>query len=111
MAKRIGRPNRPYDPEFAVEAGAALLPGLLEKFERDEQLALFGYARGSGSVRKWKKNGGPQLPRGVRRFIGRVRRAQATFEDLGFPGHRQGSSSASGLEAKDPRKPTAEPRP
>jgi hypothetical protein len=85
MAKRIGRPNRPYDPDFAVTAGTHLLSGLLEKFDGDEELALFGYARGGGSVRKWQSSGKSELPEGVQKFIARVRRAQATFDGLGFP--------------------------
>ncbi len=84
MAKRLGRPSRPYDPEFATQAGAKLLSILSDKFEADEQLMLFGYARGSGSVRKWQKTDAP-IPEGVQKFIARVRRARATFESLGFP--------------------------
>ena len=84
MAKKIGRRFRPYDPELSVHAGAKLLAILLERFGGDEKLALFGYARGSGAVRKWQKNGG-QIPEGVRKFIARVTRARHTFAQLGFP--------------------------
>lgn len=81
MAKRLGRASRPYDPEFAVEAGALLLSILLEKFDGDIDLALFGYARGSGSVRKWQGTNEP-MPEGVRKFIAKVRRAQRSFAEL-----------------------------
>jgi len=84
MAKALGRPNRPYDPEFSVHAGAHLLSLLLRKFDGDERLALFGYARGSGSVRAWQAKKQP-LPEGVRTFIEKVERGRETFSLLGFP--------------------------
>ncbi|MBL4684321.1 MAG: lytic transglycosylase domain-containing protein [Nannocystaceae bacterium] len=84
MARALGRRFRPYDPEFSVHAGAKLLSILLGKFEDDEELALFGYARGGGRVRRYKREGG-DIPEGVQRFIARVRRAQQTFVSLGFP--------------------------
>jgi soluble lytic murein transglycosylase-like protein len=84
MAQRIGRPHRPYDPAFSILAGASLLAGLRDKFDGDIELALFGYARGSGRVRKYQREGG-EIPEGVLKFIARVRRAQRTFADLGFP--------------------------
>ena len=84
MAERLGRRHRPYDPEFSVHAGAKLLSTLLGKFEGKEKLALFGYARGGGRVRRWQREGGP-IPEGVVKFIGRVERARFTFESLGFP--------------------------
>lgn len=84
MAEKVGRPFRPYNPEFSVLAGGKLLAILLERFRGDETLALFGYARGSGAVRKWQNNGG-QIPEGVRKFIARVTRARHTFAQLGFP--------------------------
>jgi soluble lytic murein transglycosylase-like protein len=85
MAKRIGRANRPYDPSFSIHAGTYLISRLLEKFDGDVELALFGYARGSGNVRKWQSAPPQAMPEGVQEFIARVRRAQATFEGLGFP--------------------------
>lgn len=84
MAKRLERRFKPYDPEFSVQAGAKLLSILLGKFDDDEELALFGYARGGGRVRQYLREGG-EIPEGVVKFIARVRRAQYTFEQLGFP--------------------------
>jgi soluble lytic murein transglycosylase-like protein len=84
MAKRLKRPNRPYDPAFATQAGAKLLSILAGKFEGDEALMLFAYARGGGTVRKWQDTGKP-IPEGVQKFIARVRRAQATFDAMGWP--------------------------
>lgn len=84
MAKRLERRFKPYDPEFSVQAGAKLLSILLGKFDDDEELALFGYARGGGRVRRYLREGG-EIPEGVLKFIARVRRAQYTFEQLGFP--------------------------
>ncbi|MEM6993871.1 MAG: lytic transglycosylase domain-containing protein [Myxococcota bacterium] len=84
MAKRLNRRFRPYDPEFSVHAGALLLSVLLGKFDDDEELALFGYARGGGRVRRYQREGG-EIPEGVTKFIARVRRAQRTFAELGFP--------------------------
>jgi soluble lytic murein transglycosylase-like protein len=84
MAKKLGRPNRPYDPAFSVHAGAALLSILLAKFDGDPSLALFGYARGSGSARAWQRSGEP-MPARVRSFINDIRDAQRGFEALGFP--------------------------
>lgn len=84
MGKKLGRPVRTSDPEFSIHAGTYLFSRLRDKFDGDDELALFGYARGSGSVRKWQDAGGP-IPEGVQRFIARVRRAQATFASLGFP--------------------------
>jgi soluble lytic murein transglycosylase-like protein len=86
MAKQMARPNRPDDPEFSIAAGACLLSILLSKFDGDEELALFGYARGSGSVRAWQSRGETEIPEGVRKFIERVRRARATFAALNLAG-------------------------
>lgn len=85
MAQALRRQNRPYDPDFSIHAGAHLVRVLLEKFEGDEHLALFGYARGSGRVRAWQKTREP-LPDGVRSFIEKVERGRRTFEAMGFPG-------------------------
>lgn len=84
MARRLERPNKPYDPKFATQAGAKLLSILSKKFDGDINLMLFGYARGSGTVRKWQDSNKP-MPEGVLKFIAKVKRAQATFEQMGFP--------------------------
>lgn len=81
MAKRLERPSRPFDPEFATQAGAKLLSVLSEKFDGDVELMLFAYARGGGTVRKWQGTGKP-MPEGVRKFIAKVRNAQASFEAM-----------------------------
>ncbi|MCA9694688.1 MAG: transglycosylase SLT domain-containing protein [Myxococcales bacterium] len=86
MARRLRRPSRPYDPEFSVQAGAALLSILLAKFDGDLDLALFAYTRGDGRVRGWLAAGETEMPKGVVAFIERVRRAMRTFAALGFPG-------------------------
>jgi len=84
MAKKLGRRHRPYDPDFSIHAGAKLLSILLAKFDNDEELALLGYARGGGRARRYVREGG-EMPEGVQKFILRVRRAQQTFKNLGFP--------------------------
>ncbi|MEM6289843.1 MAG: lytic transglycosylase domain-containing protein [Myxococcota bacterium] len=86
MSKKLGRPVRVYDPEFSIQAGSKLLSIMLERFDGDEELALFAFARGGGRVRGWQANGETQMPEGVVKFIARVRRGQQTFEGLGFPG-------------------------
>ena len=83
MAKRLGRRSRPFDPEFATQAGAKLLQVLSKKFDGDIELMLFAYARGGGAVRKWQGSGKP-MPERVRRFIARVQNAQASFEAMGL---------------------------
>lgn len=85
MGKKLGRPVRVYDPEFSIQAGAKLLSIMLDRFEGDEELALFAFARGGGRVRSWQANGETEMPEGVQKFIARVRRGQKTFEMLGFP--------------------------
>jgi soluble lytic murein transglycosylase-like protein len=85
MAKRLRRAHKPTDPDFSIHAGTKLLSQLTEKYDGDEELALFGYARGIGSVAKWRTTPGQPLPQGVQAFITKVRRAQATFVELGFP--------------------------
>ena len=85
MGQKLGRAVRVYDPEFSVQAGAKLLSIMLERFEGDEALALFAFARGGGRVRAYQANGETELPEGVQMFIERVRRGQKTFEMLGFP--------------------------
>jgi len=85
MGKKLGRPVRVYDPEFSIQAGTKLLSIMLERFDGDEELALFAFARGGGRVRSWQANGETQMPEGVQKFIGRVRRGQKTFAMLGFP--------------------------
>jgi soluble lytic murein transglycosylase-like protein len=85
MAKKLGRPVRVYDPEFSIQAGTKLLSIMLERFDGDEELALFAFARGGGRERGWLANGETEMPQGVQKFIARVRRGQKTFEQLGFP--------------------------
>jgi soluble lytic murein transglycosylase-like protein len=71
VAKKLGRKNRPYDPKYNVAAGAWLLHRLLEIFDGDQDLALAGYALGSGAVRKRLAAGEP-MPEKTQRFIRRV---------------------------------------
>ncbi len=78
LAKRLGRPHRPYDPEFNVEVGTYLLARLLEKFDGDERLALAGYGLGSGRVRSLLAAGEP-LPERTERFIAKVQRWRRAF--------------------------------
>lgn len=85
MGKKLGRRVRPFNPEFSIQAGAKLISIMLHRFDGDEKLALFAFARGGGTVRGWQANGRTEMPEGVRKFIGRVRRGQKTFEALGFP--------------------------
>ena len=85
MGQKLGRPVRVYDPEFSVQAGAKLLSIMLERFDGDEELALFAFARGGGRVRAYQANGETEMPEGVQKFIERVRRGQKTFALLGFP--------------------------
>ncbi len=85
MAKKLGRPSRPYDPEFSIQAGAKLLSIMLDRFDRDLKLALFAYARGGGRVRGWVADGQTEMPAGVVKFIARVERGRRSFEALGFP--------------------------
>ncbi len=85
MAKKLGRRVRVYDPDFSIQAGTKLLSIMLERFEGDEELALFAFGRGGGRVRGWQADGETELPEGVQKFIERVRRGQRTFELLGFP--------------------------
>lgn len=84
MAQRLERRNRPLDAEFSIYAGAQLLSIMLERFSGREDLALFAYARGGGSVRAWKRQGGP-MPERVRKFIGRIRSTKRAFDALGYP--------------------------
>lgn len=84
MAKALGRSHKPFDPDFNIQAGAHLLRVLLDKFDGDERLALFGYARGSGRARAWQSSSEP-LPEGVRAFLAKVERGRRTFSDWGLP--------------------------
>ena len=84
MAKKLDRPNRPLDPEFSIHAGALLLDTLLEMFDDDVELALFGYARGSGNVRAWKKRRERKYPERVQKFIRKIRSAQWSFQNIGL---------------------------
>jgi soluble lytic murein transglycosylase-like protein len=80
LAKKLGRPHRPYDPEFNIFAGSYYLARLIEKFDGDVQLALAGYNRGAGRVKALVSNGEP-LPDGTQRFIRKILRAKATFDE------------------------------
>ncbi|MGH1342991.1 MAG: lytic transglycosylase domain-containing protein [Nannocystales bacterium] len=85
MGKKLDRRVRVYDPEFSIQAGTKLLSIMLERFDGDVELALFAFGRGGGRVRGWQANGETEMPKGVQRFIAKVRRGQKTFEMLGFP--------------------------
>jgi soluble lytic murein transglycosylase-like protein len=78
LAKRLGVPNRPYDPKFNVQAGAYLLSRLLKIFDGDLDLALAGYALGHVAVKRRLEAGEP-LPERTQRFIARVHTWSAAF--------------------------------
>jgi soluble lytic murein transglycosylase-like protein len=80
VAKKLGRANRPYDAKYNVAAGAWLLHRLLEIFDGDEDLALAGYALGSGGVKK-RIDAGEPLPEKTQRFIRRVHEWSQAFEE------------------------------
>ncbi|HET6583882.1 MAG TPA: lytic transglycosylase domain-containing protein [Nannocystaceae bacterium] len=92
VARKLGRANKPYDPKYNVAAGAWLLHRLLEIFEGDEELALAGYALGSGAVRKRLAAGEP-LPDKTQRFIRRVDEWSQAFAEA-EPDLRPGRPSA-----------------
>jgi soluble lytic murein transglycosylase-like protein len=95
LAKQLGRANRPRDPDFSAQAGALLLRTLLDKFDQNLDLALFGFAQGSGSVRKWQKSGKRSYPPRINRFIRKIKRDRAAFEaaEFGAPASRRKSKS------------------
>ncbi len=78
VAKKLGRANRPFDAKYNVAAGAWLLHRLLEIFDGDEDLALAGYALGSGGVKK-RLDAGEPLPEKTQRFIRRVHEWSEAF--------------------------------
>jgi soluble lytic murein transglycosylase-like protein len=78
LAKRLGVPNRPYDPKFNTQAGAYLLSRLLKIFDGDLDLALAGYALGHVAVKRRLEAGEP-LPERTQRFIARVHAWSAAF--------------------------------
>jgi soluble lytic murein transglycosylase-like protein len=78
LARKLGRPHRPFQVEFNVEVGTYLLARLLEKFHGNERLALAGYGLGSGRVRALQKAGKP-LPARTERFIAKVQRVRRAF--------------------------------
>ena len=81
MAERLGmarREARPHNPTFAIRAGAAYLRLLLDKFKGDVNSALAAYGAGPGRIgRRLRKDGG--LPKGARRYAGKVQRARRRF--------------------------------
>lgn len=83
LAKKLGRWHRPLDPEFSVEAGAYLMHRLLVKFDGDLDLALAGYAIGSGGVRKRLEAGEP-MPERTQRFVTKVKRWRQAFAHADF---------------------------
>jgi hypothetical protein len=78
LARKLGRPHRPYDVRFNVEVGTYLLARLMKKFDGDERLALAGYGLGSGRVRGLL-NAGKPLPARTERFIAKVQRWREAF--------------------------------
>ncbi|MBK6921147.1 MAG: transglycosylase SLT domain-containing protein [Deltaproteobacteria bacterium] len=81
LAKRLHRANRPFDPDFNLDAGAYLLSRLLTIFDGDLDLALAGYALGHVAVRRRLEAGEP-LPDRTQRFIAKVHAWSAAFAQL-----------------------------
>lgn len=81
LAKRLHRANRPFDPDFNLDAGAYLLSRLLTIFDGDLDLALAGYALGHVAVRRRLEAGEP-LPDRTQRFIAKVHAWSAAFARL-----------------------------
>lgn len=70
LAKQIGEPARPYNPEFNVRAGSYYISQMLKKFG-SEKLAIAAYQAGPGSVRKWQK-AGKKLPSSSEKYVSTV---------------------------------------
>ncbi|MEM7153280.1 MAG: lytic transglycosylase domain-containing protein [Myxococcota bacterium] len=105
IGKRIGRPTKVYDAEFNVHAGTWYLSRLLAKFDGDQRLALASYVRGPTRIRSWVEEGRTDFPDSVEGFVGKVQRARAVFEWLGWP---EGSDEPGDPEASDDPSPSAE---
>ncbi len=88
LAKRLGRPNRPYDPAFNVEAGALLLSRLLTVFDGDLKLAIAGYGLGHVAVRR-RIEAGEALPDRTLRFIANIETWAPAFATLPCPDGRE----------------------
>ena len=115
IGKRIGRPTKVYDAEFNVYAGTWYLSRLLKKFDGDQRLALASYVRGPTRVRSWVEEGRTDFPDSVEGFVGKVQRARAVFEWLGWPESESDEGSETAAEegaAEDatlPSDPAAKP--
>jgi soluble lytic murein transglycosylase-like protein len=86
LAFRLGREGHGIDqidqPEFNIEAGTAYLALLLERFGKDERLALAAYNSGPSRVEKWQRAGTP-LPEHSERYIAAVLAARDHFVENG----------------------------
>ena len=76
LAKRLGRRSRPYDPDFALDAGCLYIHRIQARFEGDLRLSLAAYNRGVGKVKAWVE-AGEALPERTAAYVDRVLAAKA----------------------------------
>ena len=76
LAKRLGRRSRPYDPDFALDAGCLYIHRIMKRFDGDLRLSLAAYNRGVGKVKSWVEAGEP-LPERTAAYVDRVLAAKA----------------------------------
>jgi len=81
LARALGRPARPWDPEFAAEAGAYHLAALLRRSGGDVGWALIAYNRGVGTAARWQREGAA-IPERTLTYVARVLRAAELLRPL-----------------------------
>ena len=70
LARQLGRPARPMQPEFNVDAGTHYLARMFERFDGDTALALAAYHAGPGNARRYQK--ARRIPGSIQAYIDRV---------------------------------------
>lgn len=83
IARKLGRPYQPHDPEFNIHAGTYYFARMMERFGNDPTLALAAYNIGPAVVKNWLDANEP-FGEATGRYVDLVLSAADAFRRRGF---------------------------
>jgi len=83
IARALGRPYAPHDPEFNIQAGTYYFARMMEHFGNDPTLALAAYNVGPAVVKSWLAANAP-FGEATGRYVDHVLAAAHAFRQRGF---------------------------
>ena len=83
IARVLGRPYQPHDPDFNIHAGTYYFARMMERFGNDPSLALAAYNIGPAVVKTWLDENEP-FAEATERYVEHVLSAADAFRKRGF---------------------------